>query len=403
MISPKTAFKIVLKHVRPLKTGRKPLADALDCCLAEDIRADRDMPQADRSAMDGFAVIAADIANCPCELRLIGEVAAGSDARPKVRPGTCARVLTGGNVPPGADTVVMVENTDDSGDVVTFNVPQDAGINIRWRGEEAKKGTVLLGKGTTLSPNPIGLCASVGKAHVKVYRRPRVAVLCTGEELLTAADKIGAHQLRDSNGPALCAALRTWGFAEITHKLVSDDIKILSRELKRAADRNDVVLLTGGVSVGDYDYVPEATKIIGAVTRFHCVKMKPGKPTLYATLPRNRHIFGLPGNPLSAMNGFFEFVLPALRRMSGVPQNECRPAMTVSLAAPVRAKSGRTEYPLVQLISTPDGLQAMPIKSRGSADLVAGSRASGIVVIPAEAEEVPAGAPVEFRPWRRLS
>ncbi len=402
LITPKQALDIVLECARPLNTSRKPLDEALGYCLAEDVLADHDMPPANRSVMDGYAVRSRDLSMCPSSLALIGEVTAGSSSRPRVRPGTCVHVLTGANVPPGADTVVMVEETEEADGLVTFQKKAPAGSNIRIRGEEAKRGAVLLSKGTLLGPVQIGLCAAVGKAELKVYGRPDVAVLCTGEELRPVRARVRAHELRNSNGPALLAALRNCGYTNVSLEVVPDDMGDLTREIEQAAAKHHVLLLTGGVSVGKYDFVPEAVAQIGATVRFHGVAMKPGKPLLYATLSGNRHIFGLPGNPLSAMTGFHEFVLPALCRMSGVPEKQCQPSMHLPLTRALRSTRGRVEFVLAQLLWRKKGPLARPLKSHGSADIVAGGRADGVVVMPASVQELPAGSLVEFRPWRAL-
>ncbi len=402
MITPHEALDIVLKHVRPLGPERKPLVEALGCCLAEDVRADRDMPPADRSAMDGYAVRSADLARRPRALRLVGEVAAGSSARPRVRRGTCVRVLTGGNVPPGADTVVMVEHTNRSNGSVNFLARPRKGANIFRKGENAGKGKLLFARGTHLGALQVGVCAAVGKAHVKVRRRPRIALLCTGEELRDAADGVRSHEARNSNGPALCAALDAWGYAGVTHDTAPDDLRMLTSRLKRIAAEHDLILLTGGVSVGKYDFVREATERIGATVRFHGVAMKPGKPLLYATLSGNRHVFGLPGNPLSAMTAFHGFALPALRRMSGMAARECRPSLRVRLASKLTSKGGRERNTLARLSWTGDGPRVVPVKSHSSADLVAGGKANGVIAVPANVLEIAAGALVEFRPWRPL-
>jgi len=400
LITPKEALRIVLECVRPLKTTRRPLEEALGYCLAENVLADRDMPPARRSTMDGYAVRSSDLAKCPCTLRLVGEVAAGSASRPRVRPGTCVRVLTGANIPPGADAVVMVEQTEATDDLVTFQKKVPAGSNIRIRGEEAKRGAVLLSKGTVLGPVQIGLCAAVGKAELKVCARPNVAVLCTGEELRAVSAPVRAHELRNSNGPALLAALRNCGYTNSTLGVVPDDVGALTPKVKQATAKHHVLVLTGGVSVGKYDFVPEAVAQIGATVRFHGVAMKPGKPLLYATLSGNRHIFGLPGNPLSAMTGFYEFVLPALCRMSGLPKKECRPSMHLPLSRALRSTRGRVECVLAQLLWRKKGPLVRPLKSHGSADLVAGAQADGVVVVPVGVQDLPAGSLVEFRPWR---
>jgi molybdopterin molybdotransferase len=172
--------------------------------------------------------------------------------------------------------------------------------------------------------------------------------------------------------------------------------------MKQAAEAYDVIVLTGGVSVGKYDFVPEAVGRIGATVRFHGVAMKPGKPTLYATMPGNRHIFGLPGNPLSAMTAFYEFALPALRRMSAVPRDECRPSFRVAVASQITAKGGRVRFMLARLVWGDAGASAVPVESHSSSDLVAGGRADGVIAVPADARKLSAGSPVDFRPWRPL-
>lgn len=403
LITPKRALGIVLETTRPLEAVNRPLDEAFGYCLARDVRADRDLPPTDRSAMDGFAVRADDVSKCPCELVLVGEVAAGRACLPKVPPGTCVRILTGAVVPPGADTVVKQEETREKNGRVTFLRPIKAGLNVRKRAEEVKKGAVVLSKGMILGPAQIGLCASVGKAAVRVHRRAAATVLCTGEELLEAGARVAPHQLRDSNGPALRAALANAGYEGATYRIVRDEPRILAAKLAAGAARFDVVIVTGGVSVGKYDFVPEALKRIGARVRFHGVAMKPGRPQLYATLSGNRHIFGLPGNPLSVLTGFHELVLPGLRRMSGFPVQLCRPSYRLPLAREARSKGGRSRYLPARLISGRNGQTVCPVKSMGSADLVAGAQADGVFVVPQGVRVLPAGTLVEFRPWRRLS
>jgi molybdopterin molybdotransferase len=296
----------------------------------------------------------------------------------------------------------MVEQTEETNGSVMFRAQAEAGSNIFRKGEDARKGDILLRKGTPLGALQIGVCAAVGKAQVKVRCRPRVAVLCTGEELRGVSDRVCRHEARNSNGPALCAALDTWGYAGVTHHTAPDDVKTLTSKLKRVSAKHDVILLTGGVSVGKYDLVREAVERIGAVVRFHGVAMKPGKPLLYTTLSGNRHIFGLPGNPLSAMTGFYEFALPALRRMSGVAAQGCRSSLNVTLASGLVSKGGRVRFMLARLLWGPNGPRAEPVKSRSSADLVAGGRADGVIAVPADVRKLAAGTLVEFRPWKPL-
>ena len=210
--------------------------------------------------MDGYAVRSADLRRAPCSLRLVGEVAAGSAARPRVAPGTCVRILTGANVPPGADAVVMVEQTREERGGVAFFSRAEPGANILRRREEARKGEVLLRKGTVLGAAQIGVCAAVGKARIKVFPRPRVAVVCTGAELRETGAKVRPHEMRNSNGPALCAALALSGHIGVVHRRAPDDPKRLTALLRRLAARCEVLILTGGVSVGRYDFVEESAK-----------------------------------------------------------------------------------------------------------------------------------------------
>jgi molybdenum cofactor synthesis domain-containing protein len=352
--------------------------------------------------MDGYAVRLVDLQEQPYKLRLVGEVAAGALPDAVVQPGTCVRVLTGANVPPGADTVVMVEQTDEKDSTVTLRGPVRPGANILRQGEDAREGELLLGAGTTLGALQVAVCAAVGKAEVKVHRHPHVALLCTGQELRDITASVLPHELRDSNGPALAAALSVWGFAHVTRKAAPDDREVLTARLAKLAGEHDVILLTGGVSVGKYDFVAEAVENLGAVCHFHGVAMKPGKPLLYATLPGNRHIFGLPGNPLSAMTCFHEFALPALRRLSGFAPEACRPSLHVPLASPLVSKGGRVRFVLANLRWQGDGPRAWPVESQSSADLVAGGRADGVIVLSADERKVSAGAVVEFHPWRPL-
>ena len=402
LISPSKALGIILEHVRPLKAVGLPLSQAMGHCLAEEIRSDRDQPASDRSAMDGFAVRSSDLCHCRRELRVVGEVAAGSPARPRVRAGTCVRVLTGANVPPGADAVVKVEQTQESEAGIVFRQGVRVGANIRKQGEEAKKGGVLLKKGRVLGAAQIGVCATVGKARPKVYPRPRVTVLCTGEELRSASDSVGGHELRDSNGPSLCTAMSLWGYGGVSHRRVPDDPTVLAVRIKRAASEHDVVILSGGVSVGKYDFVPEAIKLAGGRIRFHGVAMRPGKPELYATLGGNKHIFGLPGNPLSVMTGFYEFALPALRRLSGVEPRLCQASLHLPLAGEVAGLAKLVRYILAKVVSNKKGLSLKPLKSHGSGDLISGGKADGVIVLPRRAGKISAGSVVAFRPWRPL-
>ncbi len=402
MIAPDKAWGIVLEQVSPLKPISMELTQALGYCLAEDVRADRDLPPADRSSMDGYAVRASDLGRGPCSLRVIGEVAAGSPDAPHVRPGACVRIFTGANLPPGADAVVMVEQTEEHDEMVDVRSSPARGENLLRRGEDARRGAVLLARGARIDAAQLGVCAAVGKAEVKVHRHPSVTVLCTGSELRPSEDRVGAHEIRNSSGPALCAALARWGFAGTEFRQVADRRTSLLGALRRALDRHDVVLMTGGVSVGNYDLVQDAVEAAGATVRFHWVAMKPGRPTLYATGRGNRHIFGLPGNPVSTHNALNEFALPALRRLAGEPAGFCRPSWRLPLAQPAESMDGLVRCRPACLVNRRDGLAVAPVPSVSSADLVSAGRAEGAILLTPGRRTWKPGTLVEFRPWRPL-
>jgi molybdenum cofactor synthesis domain-containing protein len=402
LIAPQEALRIVLSNVRPLAARRVPLGRALHGYLAESVRSDRDQPPTDRSAMDGYAVRSADLGTTPVRLRLLGEVAAGAAPRLRVRDGACVAVLTGACVPPGADAVVPVELTQRDADEVVVRAAVPRGAHVRKRGGEARRGDVLLAKSCRLGPAEIGVCAMVGRAEVKIHSRPRAAVLCTGAELCDVGERVGSEQLRDSNGPALLAALAEQGIVKARRTMVGDDPGAIAASLRRAVRTYHVVLISGGVSVGRYDFVPEAVRRIGGEVRFHGVGMKPGKPTLYATLPDNRHLFGLPGNPVSALAALHEFAVPALRRLSGAAETACHPVAWVRLDRPARSEGTRTYFAPAQVNHTKEGPAAVTVVSQGSADIVAASKADGVVVVPRGTSELPAGTMVEFHPWKTL-
>ncbi len=402
MIAPDAAWDIVLQHVHPLKPNVVPLPNALGCCLAEEVRADRDLPPVDRSAMDGYAIRHADLLRKPCILHVIGEVTAGSPDRPRVGPGTCARISTGANIPPGADTVVIVEQAEEHDGVVKIRSSVARGANILCRGEDADKGEVLLAVGTVMGGPQIGVCATTGKLTVKVRPLPQATVLCTGSELRSTANGVRPHEVRNSCGPALCASLAHWGFAGTRYRVVPDRQTAILAALRRVLTQFELVLLTGGISVGKYDLVRDAVKAAGATIWFHGLAMKPGKPALYATVSGNHHIFALPGNPLAALAAFHELALPALRRLSGYPAEACRPAWLLPLAESARSNGGRVRCQLARLVTQQNGLAVLPIASRSSSDLASAGRADGAILLSPDRTRFSAGQLVTFRPWKPL-
>jgi molybdopterin molybdotransferase len=399
--TPQQAWSTIVEQLPEPAASTVPCAEALGYVLAESVRADRDLPPADRSAMDGFALRTADLDDGPVTLRLVREIAAGESALVEVRSGTCARIFTGANLPPGADAVVMVEDArTDGDDRIGFTGRVAAGANVWRRGEDAHQGEVLIPAGQRLGAVHLGACAAVGLTDVRVYRKPRVAILTTGRELMDAGMAVATHQLRDSNGPMLEAALVGAGFSVVLRERVTDDLAAITARLVAALALAEVVVTSGGVSVGAYDFVPRAVRAVGARVLVHGVAMKPGKPLLCAMAAEGRPIFGLPGNPLSTMTGLYELVLPALRRMAGWSEQDCRPLLRGRLRTALVRKPGRQRHIPAKLAWTPQGIELAVVPSRSSADLVSAARADGAIVVPAGSTGLDAGALVDFRPWR---
>ena len=401
MLTPQQAWSSILAHTTCLPATEISADEALGYVLAEPLLADRDMPPANRSARDGFAVRAADLRRMPITLPIIGEVAAGSLAAPVVTEGTCACIFTGANVPPGADTVVKVEDTRSAGaGAVTFARAEPAGANILRQGENARAGRELVPAGRMLGALHIAIAAATGRTRLRVFRRPRVAIIATGRELLPPEAEVGAHQERDANSPMLAAAFRAAGISVASACRVSDDLDAVTAALREGLASADAVVLSGGVSVGAYDFVPAAVTAVGASPQVHGVAMQPGKPFLFATAPDSRLVFGLPGNPLSAATTLHEFVLPALRRMAGWPEADCRPLVRARLREAIANTPGCQRYVLATLAWNTSGPEVTPVDSQSSADLAAGARADGAVIVPADARGLEQGALVDFRPWR---
>lgn len=401
VLTPDQVWQSILAHIVALPAQPCTLGDGLRRVLAAPVVADRDLPPADRSAMDGFAVRAADLAGAPAILSVVGEVAAGSPSQPSIEAGTCMRIFTGGNVPPGADTVVRVEDTRPAGhDRVTCAVAERHGANILRQGENARRGSVIVRAGTLLGPAQLAACAAVGCAELSVRGRPRVAIITTGRELLDPAAQPEPHQERDSNAVLIAASLSAEAMLVARASRVTDDRTAVAQRLGDAIRDADAVILSGGVSVGAYDFVPAAIGDVGARVLVHGVGMKPGKPFLFALTAEGRPIFGLPGNPLAAATCLCEFVLPALRRMSGIDAKLCRPVVRARLREGLSNQSGTQRYVLGALTWTATGAEVAAVPSQSSADVVAGAQADGFVIIPADARSLDAGEDVDFRPWR---
>ncbi|MFC1799436.1 gephyrin-like molybdotransferase Glp [Candidatus Eisenbacteria bacterium] len=406
MTSPEDAWDLILSVSKPLPAVHLDLAAALDHVLVSPVRADRDMPPADRSTRDGYALRSADLGSQPAVLRVLGEIPAGSPAAPSVGQGECVRIFTGANLPEGADTVVMVEDTGPEQsevagiELVRIVRPPEKGANVSLKGEIARDGDRLLAAGVRLGAMATAACAAAGLVSVEVHRRPTVSVLVTGAELREGSHEVQSHEIRNSNGPMLAAALRLQGYEVASSSYVTDQTEFIAGYLQAALERSDVVVMTGGTSVGKYDLVADAIGSVGGTIRFRGLDITPGKPTLFATTGDGRYIFGLPGNPLGAMTGFYEAVLPLLRRLAGWHVASCRPSLQVRLAEEIAGKKGRQHHVLGRLKAGAGGLTAEIVKGSGAADFAAGSRADGTIIVPPDTGKLAAGSICEFRMWK---
>jgi molybdopterin molybdotransferase len=308
----------ILSRIHPLAPREVPLMDAVGRTLAADVAADRDVPPFRNSAMDGYAVRGADVGAAPARLRVIGSIAAGGVPDRAVGAGEAIRIMTGAPMPDGADTVVRVEDTDNADDVVTITAATATGTSVRQAGEDLRRDTTVLTAGTVLRPAEIGLLASVGVAKPLVVARPRVAVLSTGDEVVDVVEPPGPGKIRDANRYSVGAAIWAAGCGPWLRPIVRDTPDALRAALRDAMDA-DAVVTSGGVSVGDHDWVKPVVSELGRIDVW-AIAIRPGRPLAFGELRAgDRHvpIFGLPGNPVSALLTFELFVRPALLKMSG--------------------------------------------------------------------------------------
>jgi molybdopterin molybdotransferase len=387
-LSPVTAVERV--HIRA----------ALDRVLAADVESPLDVPGHDNSAMDGWAVRFADLGGGSetTNLRRIGESFAGKPFEGELRPGETVRIFTGGVMPRGADTVVIQERARETtqGAAIAPGAVTKAGQNRRFAGEDLKRGAAVFRKGQLVRPAELGMLASLGIGEVSVYRRLRVAFLSTGDELRSVGQPLGAGEIYDSNRYTLYGMLTRLNCDIVDMGVVPDAPELLEQAFAAAAASADVVITSGGVSVGEADYVKGLLDRLGEVL-FWKIAMKPGRPLAYGRLG-TAHFFGLPGNPVSVMVTFYEFVRDALLVLQGRAGVAPMPLFKARLAAPIRKMPGRTEFQ--RAVLTPDAAGGWEVRTtgdQGSGILSSMSRANCFVVLAADSGDVDAGAEVDVQ------
>jgi molybdopterin molybdotransferase len=390
MLSVAEAQQLVLKQARPLPPVMVPLnASALGRVLAEDVVSDLDMPPYDKAMMDGFAVRSADLPDGRGLLSVIDEVMAGQTPRNPVGPGQAIRIMTGAPIPDGADAVVMVERTRLEGNRVEIeDKPPEPGLNILRRGREMRRGDKVLESGAELRPQEFGLLATVGRAQVSVFPPTRVAILSTGDELVEAGEAPGPGQIRNGNSPMLLAqVIRAGGLSQYLG--IARDRPDSLLQLIAVGLQAQVLVLSGGVSAGELDLVPGILQELGVQAHFHKVAMKPGKPVFFGTRDETL-VFGLPGNPVSALVCFELFVRPALRVMQGQPV--AVPALLEARSIEdFTHRSDRPTYHPARIESDSGTWLVQKLPWFGSPDLRALTRANALLVLPAGEHHYQAG------------
>ena len=389
MISVAEATREIQSCVAPLPPIERGFREALGYVLAEDVTAPDDLPPAERSAVDGYAVVAQP---GPLRLRVLRELRAGQSADLVLDGETAVRIMTGGVLPPGADAVVMVEDTEERDGVVTIKTSPKAGDNVQSAGLDAKRGQVVLEAGQRIGPAEVGMLATVGRTRVRVYPKPRIAVLATGDEVVEPEEEPPVGYVRDSNRYAVIAAATEAGGEVVWSGHANDDEATLARAMRDAIAVADVLITSGGVSMGTRDLIKPLFEELGEV-HFGRIAFKPGKPLTFGSVRKPdgpAYLFGLPGFPVSSLVTFEVFVRPALRRLQGLRQVH-RPRVAVELGHDFQPDAGRLEYHRAIVRWQDDRLVATSTGKQTSSRLITMVGANALLEIPAGTEPLPAG------------
>lgn len=400
MISVKSALEAILNEIRPLGFESVPVERASGRVLGEDIAARGGNPPWDNSAMDGYALRAADTAGAspekPIKLNVLYDLPAGQTPRGPVAGGEAVRIMTGAPMPQGADSVVMVERTEPGEGFVLVKAVARPGDNIRRQGEDFKTGETVIKKGAFIRPSEVSMLATVGVPFVFVHKRPRVAVISTGDELSDIFEAPGFGKITNSNGYALSALVAAAGAVPIQLGIARDTRESLKEKLETAMSA-DCIVSSGGVSVGDYDFVKDVLKEMGSSMIFWKVAMKPGKPLAFGVIG-GKPAFGLPGNPVSSMVAFEQFVRPSLLKMAG--RNDIfRRAFEARITKELKIKPGRMNFIRAELALGDGGFTAAPLDGQGSGMISTMVKANSFIIVPEGSEGFRAGEMVKVQPF----
>ncbi|MBI2889587.1 MAG: molybdopterin molybdotransferase MoeA [Nitrospirae bacterium] len=399
------ARRLVLEQTRRLDVKEVPALSALGCVLAGPVSAAWDQPGFDASAMDGYAVRSEDTtpatSSQPVTLLVRGVARAGAASRARVRPGTSVRIMTGAPLPPGADAVIEQEAVQRSDAAVEIRGPVEPGRNVRPRGSDMKAGTHLVADSEIVTPAVIALAAAAGRERLSIYRKPRITILVTGDELASAGSRPRHGRVRDLNTPLAAAFLKDLGLEPAALIKVRDSEATLVRHLRAASRSSDIVIATGGVSVGDFDYLPRALAQLQAKILFSGVAQKPGKPLTVARLGPAL-LFGLPGNPVAVFVGLYEYVRPSILKMMGRPATDLSlPLAWARLSKPLEIKPGRAHFLRVSLDQDADGYVATVLPGQESYQVSNLVWTDALAVLDGETSRIDEGevVPVHLMPW----
>jgi molybdopterin molybdotransferase len=397
MLNPSEAVTTILDSVGPGAVEEAPLLDSLGRVLAIDVFSPIDIPQRNNSAMDGYAVRGADvIGKCPITLNVIEHIAAGATPSKTVGSGECSRIFTGAPIPPGSDGVIRQEHTTAiSETVVQIEEDTDALGHIRRRGEDIAKGSLVVAKGTELEPAHLGLLASVAESHVPVYRKPRIAVMTSGDEIADLDEResiLDGSKIGSSNTYTLLSAVQLAGGIPVPLGIAKDDPADI-RERLRSAPTVDLFVTSGGVSVGDHDHLRKVFEDLGGELRFWRIKMRPGKPVAFGVIHGTPWI-GLPGNPVSTMVTFELLVRPAIRKMLGLSRLYRRP-VTVRVSEAFVSNTSRRDFVRAIVDTSSGDLTASITGAQGSGILTSMAKCNALLIIPGAVKDVPAGTTVQ--------
>lgn len=396
MLSVEEATEQLLAYFRTLEPETVPLLESLGRVLAEDVHADVDIPPLSNTAMDGYALRAAETAGAssqsPVELRIVADLAAGYVSEVPVVPGTAIRIMTGAPIPEGADAVLPFEDAERSGETVRILRPVQLKANVRDAGEDVRKGELVLHQGRRIRPQDVGMLATVGRKQVQVTRRPRVAILATGDEVVEVDAPLGPGKIRNSNSYSNAAQVLATGGVPVLLGIAHDQVEDLTAKIRQGlAQRVDLFLTSGGVSVGDFDVVKQVLAAEGEMT-FWRVRMKPGKPLAFGRIG-GVPLLGLPGNPVSAMVSFELFARAAILKMLG-QRNPERMSVEATLVDGMKRKDSRRHFVRVRVEEKDGAYQARLTGDQGSGRLSTMVEANGLAIIPEDWSSAPPGSKV---------